>query len=445
MPVRGTEYRACITVNMSASSDLTTDLSTPRDESRADKERVSTGEPKSVMPLFPEGGSKAWLVVLGCWCTSFASFGIVNSFGVYETYYLQNFLKDRSSADIAWIGSIQTFTQFSATLLAGPINDRYGPMVLVWPFSFLLVIAMMLTSLCTEYYQFILCQGILLGMSCGLVFAPALSVIGHYFFKKRAMAMALASTGSPLGGIVYPVILNNLISSIGFGWAQRVCGFLSLFLLAIAAVSLRPSGMRRKGNFILLDAFRNPTYSLQVAAMFMVILGLWTPYFYLANYGLAHGMSANLAGYLFALINAGSFLGRISGGLLANHVGHLNVVTVACYLSSLLLFCWLAISSSAGLVVFAILFGAVSGAIIALMMPLFAHTADHPSKIGTYIGQSTFVVGFAGLIGTPITGALITDDQGYSHGIIFSATAAMVGAVLITGARYCFAKDKMIA
>ncbi|CAD0048075.1 unnamed protein product [Aureobasidium pullulans] len=375
---------------MSASSDLTTDLSTSRDESRADKERMSTGEPEPVMPLFPEGGTKAWLVVLGCWCTSFASFGI-----------------DRSSADIAWIGSIQTFTQFSATLLAGPINDRYGPMVLVWPFSFLLVIAMMLTSLCTEYYQFILCQGILLGMSCGL----------------RAMAMALASTGSPLGGIVYPVILNNLIPSIGFGWAQRVCGFLSLFLLAIAAVSLRPSGMRRKGNFILLDAFRNPTYSLQVAAMFMVILGLWTPYFYLANYGLAHGMSANLAGYLFALINAGSFLGRILGGLLANRVGQFNVVTAACYLSSLLLFCWLAISSSAGLVVFAVLFGA----------------------IGTYIGQSTFVVGFAGLIGTPITGALITDDQGYSHGIIFSATAAMVGAVLITGARYCFAKDKMIA
>lgn len=32
-------------------------------------------------PQFPDGGAKAWLVVLGCWCTSFASFGIVNSFG----------------------------------------------------------------------------------------------------------------------------------------------------------------------------------------------------------------------------------------------------------------------------------------------------------------------------------------------------------------------------
>lgn len=32
-------------------------------------------------PSFPEGGLKAWLVVSGCWCTSFVSFGTVNSFG----------------------------------------------------------------------------------------------------------------------------------------------------------------------------------------------------------------------------------------------------------------------------------------------------------------------------------------------------------------------------
>lgn len=38
-------------------------------------------KPQPAMPVFAEGGTKAWLVVLGCWCTSFASFGIVNSFG----------------------------------------------------------------------------------------------------------------------------------------------------------------------------------------------------------------------------------------------------------------------------------------------------------------------------------------------------------------------------
>jgi hypothetical protein len=59
--------------------------------------------------------------------------------------------------------------------------------------------------------------------------------------------------------------------------------------------------------------------------------------------------------------------------------------------------------------------------------------------------MSTFVVGFAGLAGTPITGALINQYHGYTEGIIFSASVTMAGAVIFTFARYVFAKDKIIA
>jgi predicted MFS family arabinose efflux permease len=116
----------------------------------------------------------------------------------------------------------------------------------------------------------------------------------------------------------------------------------------------------------------------------MVILGLWTPYFYLADYGSAHGMSANLASYLFAIINAGSFCGRVFAGAVARKFGQFNMITVACYISAILLFCWLKITSSAGLIVLSILFGASSGIVIALMMTTLAHTADHPSKVSSY-------------------------------------------------------------
>ena len=58
--------------------------------------------------------------------------------------------------------------------------------------------------------------------------------------------------------------------------------------------------------------------------------------------------------------------------------------------------------------------------------------------------MSTFVVGFAGLAGTPITGALINNHHGYTEGIIFSASVIMAGAVIFTCARYAYAKDKFI-
>lgn len=242
---------------------------------------------------------------------------------------------------------------------------------------------MMLTSLCREYYQFLLCQGIFSGICSGMVFNSAMTVAGQYFFKKRAMAMAFASTGSPIGGTIYPIIMTNMLhaSRIGFPWGQRVCGFLSLFLLAVAAITIRPTALRRSGKFMLLGAFKKPEYSLQLAGLFLVILGLWTPYFYLATYGLTHGMSPALASYLFALINGGSFVGRVLSGSVARFVGQFNLVTLGCYCSAILLFCWLAIESTAGLLVFSVLYGGSSGMVIALMPSTLAHTADHPSNV----------------------------------------------------------------
>jgi predicted MFS family arabinose efflux permease len=197
------------------------------------------------------------------------------------------------------------------------------------------------------------------------------------------MAMSFASTGSPIGGIISPFIMTSLLedTNVGFPWAQRICGhLLSLFLPLIAAVTIRPIPMRRKGSLFLPDAFKSPAYSFQVLGLFFVVLGFWTPYFYLAEYGLDHGMATSLANYLFALINAGSFVGRMLGGTSAKRLGHFNVVTFPCYASAILLLCWLRVTS-AGLVVLSIFFGATSGIIIALMMSTIAHCAPHPSKV----------------------------------------------------------------
>jgi len=65
-------------------------------------------------------------------------------------------------------------------------------------------------------------------------------------------------------------------------------------------------------------------------------------------------------------------------------------------------------------------------------------------QIGAYVRQSTCIVGFAALAGTPVAGALI-NNHSYTRGIIFSAAVIMAGAVLITCARYFFAKNRVIA
>lgn len=130
-------------------------MNTP--ESDIEKNPSSLGEDVSEKPstvIFPEGGLKAWSVVVGCFCIMFITFGYLNAFGydiklamsdggkhtnrpifrVYEAFYIRQILPDKSPSAIAWIGSLQVFFQFSAGLISGPITDRWGPRVSISSF-----------------------------------------------------------------------------------------------------------------------------------------------------------------------------------------------------------------------------------------------------------------------------------------------------------------------
>jgi hypothetical protein len=51
------------------------------------------------------------------------------------------------------------------------------------------------------------------------------------FRKRRAIAGGLKIAGSSLGGVIFPLMVSNLIPKIGFPWTMRACAFLILGLL----------------------------------------------------------------------------------------------------------------------------------------------------------------------------------------------------------------------
>lgn len=58
------------------------------------------------LPEVPDGGAQAWLQVAGAWVLMFNTFGLINTFGVYQTYYESGNLFTSTSSNIAWIGSL---------------------------------------------------------------------------------------------------------------------------------------------------------------------------------------------------------------------------------------------------------------------------------------------------------------------------------------------------
>ncbi|KAJ5556618.1 hypothetical protein N7494_000533 [Penicillium frequentans] len=167
---------------------------------------------------FPEGGTRAWMVVLGAFCVSFATFGYMNAFGVYQDYYTEHFLSSETSSNISWIGSVQVCFLFSGSIVGGPLFDRYGASVIHVP-AIAMVLSVMMTSLCKEYYQFMLAQGIMGGIASGMLFAPVMTCVSHYFHQRRSAALGVTVSGSSIGGIIFPIALSKMLKneSVGFG------------------------------------------------------------------------------------------------------------------------------------------------------------------------------------------------------------------------------------
>lgn len=126
--------------------------------------------------------------------------GIANTFGAYQTFYEANLLKNESPSNISWIGSIQAFLLLIVGgVVTGPIFDAGYLRALVFVGSILVVFGMMMTSLCTEYWQIVLAQGIVVGAGAGCMMLPAVAIIPQYFTTKRAFATGVAASGSSIG------------------------------------------------------------------------------------------------------------------------------------------------------------------------------------------------------------------------------------------------------
>ena len=92
---------------------------------------VSSHQPDAGEHDYPEGGLRAWLVVLGSFAGMTACFGMMNTIGTFEAYISTHQLEGYSPSAIGWIFGIYVFLAFFSGILIGPIFDAYGPRILV--------------------------------------------------------------------------------------------------------------------------------------------------------------------------------------------------------------------------------------------------------------------------------------------------------------------------
>ncbi|KAF2025968.1 MFS general substrate transporter [Setomelanomma holmii] len=411
---------------------------TERDENDAPLEPVQSRHP-SVRDgsSIPNGGTWAWLQVLGGFFLLFNSWGIINTFGSYQAYYESDLLPNSSASAISWIGSIQAFLLLMVGALTGPLYDAGYFRSLLIGGSIMLVLGQMMLSLCHAYWQVLLAQAFCIGIGTGMLFIPGVAILSTYFSTKIGLAIGIAASGSSFGGVIYPIVFHKLLPQIGFSWTTRILGFIILATMIIPNICMRVRVLPAKQRSLLdLRAFLIPAYTLQVIGFFFGFMGLYMPFFYAQVYALErHITNENLAFYLLAVMNSTSTFGRIIPNIFADKLGPFNVVIPCTLISALLCLSFMAASSSAGIIVLMAFYGFFSGSFVSLPPTIVVNLSlNVRDKIGTRLGQSFAFVAFGVLIGTPIGGAVL-EKGGFDALWTFGGCMLCASAACLIAAR----------
>lgn len=395
---------------------------------------------------YPDGGFRAWLVVLGSFCAMTISFGLSNGTGSIQDYLARERLSSYSESDVGWIFSLWLFFMYMGSVQTGPIFDAYGLRPLLIPGCVGWVASLFILSVCKEYYQFILGFSVLGGISSSMIFNPAITVLGHWFLRKRALATGIAMVGGAVGGIYIPLMLNKLFSQVGYGWSIRVLAFITLGLAIICCLTLESRHVPRKVDWkeALIDvkSLKHPEFGCCTFGVFLVEWAVFVPIIYMVSYAKAQGLGDDYSSQLLCFLNVGSVVGRILPGYIADHYGVYNVmITTASVTGILCLALWIpGGQSKAGLTAFAVLDGVWSGSTISIT-PVCVGAISDIKDYGKRYGTCYSIAGIAVLTGLPIAGALTKNN--YLGMKIFSGVIYLAGAGMFLLARWLAVGKKL--
>ncbi|KAJ4159670.1 hypothetical protein NW765_013659 [Fusarium oxysporum] len=346
--------------------------------------------------------------------------GFPQAIGTFQAYLQENQLSEYATRDLGWISGLYTALTLFLGIQAGPIIDRFSPMV-VGPIATALTIPMFfLLAECTEYWHFTLCLGILGGIGGALASTIALSIVGKLFTRLRGLAIGLALNGSALGGRHNTIHVERTVSNLGLHMDNKMYNLRIRNLQTnitrqpsnVSDASVTPCDPARKSGAsaaINFNAFRSQTFAAVAATFFLLEFVIFGTSGSLPTLSLQAGNSVETGYNFIAIINGSGCVGRIVSGLLGDKYGHCNtlflaiVLTAICVGATLVPFGGTQVSA---LYAFATLWGLGSGFFSALIPACLGETCGH-KDYGQYLGTLNFTVSFALLITVPIGGQML--------------------------------------
>lgn len=412
------------------------------------KEKLAYDDPK----YFPDGGLRAWLVVGAASTIMAMSFGMCNSYGVYQSYYEEKYT-DIPSNVLGIIGALQAALTLLFALPSTICMEYFGPQIVVAFGGLLACLAFMFLSISNSPWQLFIIQGLMFGMGSGIMYVHSTGVTIQYFDKKKALAIGIITGGSSLAGVYWPIGVRNMIDKIGFPWTNRVIGFLYIPMTIFSALFIKPRFKPKKRqsgeNFFRLNfsVLKNWKYQLVNIAWFTFMLSLFPGLFYIDLFCIRLNVNHSLQLYSVAIINACAIVFRVLPGFLADKFGRINILIPSLLLSGIFpLALWLSARDTGLTATFMVLWACATGVPVALFPAVIGQLFQNTGHIYSYLTFFFIYGGISSLLGPIIGGSFLPPGKvdtikGFDKLAIFCGVLCLGSAVIMIFIRCVYTKS----
>lgn len=354
-------------------------------------------------------------------------FGVAYSFGAFFAPMAAEF--GTGSGATSLVFGVTACCWFVLGSVSGRAVDRFGPRPVLLVAALALGSGLLVTAAVRDLWVGYLTYGLGVGIAVACGYVPMVAIVGAWFERRRAIALAVAVSGIGIGTLAGAPLAAALIDAVGWRQTHVVFGIGGAALLLVCALVVRrPPAPTSGPSMPVGELVRTVAFRSMYGATLLSSLALFVPFVFLPATALALGSSAVAAAALVGVIGVSSVVGRLAMGTVAERFGRIATFRASFAVLGASFAIWFVAASYPVLVAFAVVLGVGYGGWIALQPAVIAELFGLRG-LGGVVGLVYTSGGIGALLGAPVAGVLVDLTGGYGWAIAFAGVCG-VGSFL---------------
>jgi MFS family permease len=337
----------------------------------------------------------------------------------------------RSAASLPYTVTMISFG--FGSILMGRLSDRFGIFAPAVGGALGLSLGYAAASQATSLWQFILAQGVLVGVAGSVAFAPIIADTSLWFTRHRGMAVSIIASGSYLAGTVWPPVVQHFIDR--HGWRPTYLGiavFCVVTMVPLALVLRRRSPLSDTTSATAHVVSRSPRplgmspASLQtvlVIAGLSCCVAMSMPQVHIVAYcgDLGHGVARGAQ--MLSLMLGFGIVSRLASGWICDRIGGRRTLLLGSSLQALALVLFLPFDGLVSLYILSALFGLVQGGIVpayAVIIREFFPPEEAGVRVATVLMATVFGMALGGWMSGVIFDLTGSYQTAFVNGILWN-------------------------